>query len=93
LLKLREKLASRGPRGIISLGKQFRIMDDDNSRTLEFSEFYKAMKDLQLGFSDDEVKLLFAGFDIDRSGHISYDEFLRIIRVFFKILIEIGKNK
>lgn len=68
-------------------------MDDDNSRTLEFSEFYKAMKDLQLGFSDDEVKLLFAGFDIDRSGHISYDEFLRIIRVFFKILIEIGKNK
>lgn len=43
--KVRTKLASRGARGIIGMGKQFRIFDDDNSRSLDFSEFTKAMKE------------------------------------------------
>ena len=36
LRNLRDKLASRGARGITGLGRQFRIMDDDNSRSLQF---------------------------------------------------------
>ena len=54
--RLRAKLASRGARGIIGLGKQFRIMDDNNSRSLDIYEFTKAMKDYMLGFSDSEIK-------------------------------------
>jgi Ca2+-binding EF-hand superfamily protein len=54
--RLRQKLASRGARGIIGLGKQFRIMDDNNSRSLDLYEFTKAMKDYMLGFSDSEIK-------------------------------------
>lgn len=50
--RLKTKLASRGARGIIGLGKQFRIMDDNNSRSLDIYEFTKAMKDYMLGFSD-----------------------------------------
>lgn len=50
--KLKKKLASRGARGIIGLGKQFRIMDDNNSRSLDTYEFNKAMKDYMLGFND-----------------------------------------
>lgn len=78
--KLRAKLASRGARGIIGLGKQFRIMDDNNSRSLDLYEFTKALKDYMLGFSDSEIRQLYAYFDYDRSGSVDYDEFLRSLR-------------
>jgi len=78
--RLRTKLASRGARGIIGLGKQFRIMDDNNNRSLDIYEFTKAMKDYMLGFSDAEIKALYNYFDIDRSGSVDYDEFLRTLR-------------
>ena len=78
--RLRTKLASRGARGIIGLGKQFRIMDDNNSRSLDIYEFTKAVKDYMLGFSDSEIKTLFNYFDVDRGGSVDYDEFIRILR-------------
>lgn len=75
--KLKQKLASRGARGIIGLGKSFRIMDDNNSRSLDLYEFTKAMNDYMLGFSPAEIKQLFAFFDVDGSGACDYDEFIR----------------
>lgn len=78
--RLRTKLASRGARGIIGLGKQFRIMDDNNSRSLDIYEFTKAVKDYMLGFSDSEIKTLFGYFDSSRDGSVDYDEFIRILR-------------
>jgi len=78
--KLRTKLASRGARGIIGLGKQFRIMDDNNSRSLDLYEFTKAVKDYMLGFNDAEIKTLYNYFDVDRSGSVDYDEFIRSLR-------------
>jgi len=78
--RLRSKLAARGARGIIGLGRAFRIMDDNGSRTLDLYEFTKAMKDFMLGFSDTEIRSLYNYFDYDRCGSISYDEFLRTIR-------------
>lgn len=55
-------------------------MDDNNSRSLDLYEFTKAMKDYMLGFSDTELRALFAYVDYDRSGSIDYDEFIRSIR-------------
>jgi calcyphosin len=55
-------------------------MDDDNSRNLDIYEFTKAVKDYMLGFSDSEIKVLFSYFDVDRSGAICYDEFIRSLR-------------
>ena len=55
-------------------------MDDNNSRSLDTYEFTKALKDYMLGFSDSEIRSLFAYFDTDRSGSLDYDEFLRAIR-------------
>ncbi len=78
--RLRTKLASRGARGLIGLGKQFRIMDDNNSRSLDIYEFTKAMKDYMLGFSDAELKSLYSYFDSDRGGAVDYDEFIRALR-------------
>lgn len=78
--RLRKKLATRGARGIIGLGKQFRIMDDNHSMSLDRYEFTKAMQDYMLGFSEGEIATLFRVFDYDRSGLIEYNEFLRTIR-------------
>lgn len=80
LQRLRDKLKSRGARGIIGLSKQFRIMDDNHSLSLDKFEFSKAMQDYMLGFSEGEIQTLFSHFDVDRSGLIEYDEFLRAIR-------------
>lgn len=80
LARLRQKLASRGARGIIGLSKQFRIMDDNHSMSLDKYEFNKAMQDYMLGFSEGEISRLFTFFDYDRSGLVEYDEFLRTIR-------------
>jgi Ca2+-binding EF-hand superfamily protein len=77
---LKDKLASRGSRGIIGLARQFKIMDDDNSKSLSKGEFNKAMQDFALGFSPQQCSQLFDYFDVDKGGSIDYDEFLRAIR-------------
>ena len=78
--QLKQKLASRGARGMIGLQRQFKIMDDDGSRQLSSYEFCKALSDYGLGFSKGEQQALFSYFDFDGSGQISYDEFIRSIR-------------
>jgi len=76
----RDKIAARGVRGMLSLGKLFRIIDDDNSHSISYPEFLKCCKDLRLGFEEADVKALFNSFDTNRNGEIDYDEFLRTIR-------------
>ena len=55
-------------------------MDDNNSKSIDFQEFSKAMRDYGLGFQPDEMKGMYAIFDINKDGSIDYDEFLRQIR-------------
>ena len=43
LEQFRTRLAKRGSRGIMGLGRQFRIADDDNSKALNMEEFKKAV--------------------------------------------------
>jgi len=49
---MKTKILARGTRGILQLGKFFRIIDDNNSHTLECDEFKKVCKELRLNFSD-----------------------------------------
>lgn len=80
LLKIRNKLASRGVRGICSIAKNFAIIDDNNSHVLDYEEFKKCCKDFRFGLSEEEIQTAFNAFDRDNSGQIEYDEFLRTIR-------------
>jgi calcyphosin len=75
--KFREALAKRGVRGIMSLRRSFMIADDNNDKTIDFNEFKKLIKDYRIPVEDKDIKALFSEFDSDRSGSISYDEFLR----------------
>jgi len=80
LEKLRGKLAKRGARGIIGLGRSFRIMDDNHSMSLDKYEFGKAMSDFAVGLTEGEIATLFGLFDANANGLVEYDEFLRAVR-------------
>jgi hypothetical protein len=81
LERLQAQLKARGARGIIGLSRKFRILDDDNSKSLSMSEFKKGIRECGLSLSELELHELFTTFDQDRSGSIDYDEFLRGVRV------------
>ena len=97
LVLFREKLNSRGARGIIGLARQFRIMDDDDSRSIDFYEFSKAVRDYRVQINDGQLQHIFTAIDRDQSGVIDYDEFLRAVRGsmnnFRKTLVEQAFNK
>lgn len=73
-------MQQRGVRGIFGLGRLFKIMDDDNSKSLSRPEFEKACRDFKCEMSSEDVGRLFSAFDLNRDGTIQYDEFLRIVR-------------
>ena len=80
MVKLREKLAARGARGIIGLQRVFKILDDNGNGTLEIQEFWKALCDFRLKFSQDECRALFDSFDENDDGVLDFDELLRALK-------------
>jgi hypothetical protein len=76
----RATLKARGAHGICGISKKFRIVDDDNSGTITLPEFEKMVAEHALGWTADQIKLMFAHFDKDKSGSIVFDEFIRTIR-------------
>ena len=67
---MREALSDRGIRGIIGLAKQFKLMDDNNTSTIDYLEFKKTISDYRLGLEDFEIEMLFGAFDIGGEGII-----------------------
>ena len=80
LVKLKKELSSRGAKGIVGMGRKFRIMDDDGSKSLNMAEFKKAMKEMNMGLSDKELRVLFTHFDADNGGSINFEEFIQGVR-------------
>ncbi|EGR28906.1 hypothetical protein IMG5_167000 [Ichthyophthirius multifiliis] len=85
--QFKTKIITRGTRGIYSLRRLFRIIDDDNSKNLSLEEFAKCCKDLRMGLNEQQSQHLFDYFDRDGSGEISYDEFL------ISIVGEMNRNR
>ena len=56
--------------------KAFGIYDKDNSGNISTEEFYKVLKNLGQKISKDEAQELVNELDQDRSGEISFDEFV-----------------
>ena len=81
--QFRQKIKSRGAKGLIGLQRLFKIMDDDNSKSLNYVEFNSALKDFRMGLDQDDSKRLFNAFDKQRNGIVDYDEFLRVVRVIY----------
>lgn len=77
--RVRTRIKERGARGILNLGKSFKIMDDDRSGYLDNAEFAKALKSYRISNDNMEIQAIFEVFDPDNNGEIVYDEFLREI--------------
>jgi Ca2+-binding EF-hand superfamily protein len=69
-------IISRGCNSLYELMRVFITLDTDNSKSLSFSEFKKALRDFNLKADDNDVRLLFNYFDSSGDGLLSYDEFL-----------------
>lgn len=80
LERFRTAIKKRGSRGIMGIGRSFRIADDDRSGQLSLEEFKKCVRDFRAGLNEADAERLFHVFDSGRSGQISYDEFLYGIR-------------
>lgn len=79
--KLRAQCLARGASGIKGLGRAFRIVDDDNSKSLEYNEFKKGMENYGVYLdSEQEYRNVFEKFDADGSGSVDFEEFLRNLR-------------
>ncbi|XP_066552251.1 calcyphosin-like protein [Amia ocellicauda] len=78
--KLRLQCLTRGSAGIKSLARTFRIMDDDNSGTLDVKEFLKGLGDYGVVVDKNEALQIFRLLDKDGGGTIDFDEFLQALR-------------
>lgn len=76
---IRQKIIARGARGINGIKRVFKIMDDNDSKTLDMKEFIKAMQDYRVQVEQQDIAKVFKMFDRDGNGEINYDEFLRSI--------------
>jgi len=63
----------------------FRRMDDDGSRSLNFEEFSKGIRETGLELNSEDMEQLFISFDLDGSGSVNIDEFLIAVRVIIYI--------
>lgn len=80
LAVLRNLLAARGASSIKAMGKKFRIMDDDGSRSLNFEEFFKGITDCGMDITKAQAQDLFSYLDKDKGGAIDFEEFLKCMR-------------
>jgi len=84
--RLREVLRARGGgvSSLQSMGRQFRIMDKHGKGSVNIEDMTKSFDDFcrgfGLNFSRMEYQELFAFFDKDKDGAISYNEFVLGIR-------------
>lgn len=76
----RESLKARGARGIAGLSRKFRIADDNGNGLIDLKEFTKVVSEHGFNWTAAQIKLLFDSFDHDKSGSITFDEFLVAVR-------------
>lgn len=64
---------------MVGLRRQFKIMDDNGSGTLDYNEFKKAIRDFRVEMDPKDIDNLFKAFDLNGNGDIDYDEFVRVV--------------
>ncbi len=56
-------------------------MDDDGNRSLGYEEFRKGIDESGVKINEEGCRALFSAIDVDNSGAVCINEFLKAIRV------------
>ncbi|NXO64772.1 CAPSL protein, partial [Phainopepla nitens] len=80
LEKLRLQCLAKGSSGIKGLGRAFQVIDGNKSRSLDFNEFLRGLRNYAVLINKEEAEELFQIFDKDGNGRIDFDEFLVTLR-------------
>ena len=81
----RQKLVSKGVKGILIFKKSFRALDVTNSKQVSLPNFMEILKENRFKYDEINTEKLFKIFDKDRSGLINYDTLLHVSVVSFRI--------
>ena len=77
--KVKKQIIKKGAGGGKSLKliiRRFGAYDDNNDKQITFEEFAAGLKDHGISITDKEARAAFDGFDMDKSGSLSVNEFI-----------------
>jgi calcyphosin len=79
LQRITNKCIQRGERGLFGLKRLFQTFDTDNSGTLEYKEFKRAIQDFKLDLEEGDIQSIFKSFDANGDGVLDIHEFMDMI--------------
>lgn len=79
--EVKAKILDRSSGGIKGIARIFKAMDDNGNRQLDIEDFRWGFIDYGFNLTVEEAQHLLQHFDRDGNGTVSYDEFLRALKV------------
>ena len=84
--EVKSKILTRSSGGIKGIARIFKAMDDNGNRQLDVEDFRWGFIDYGFNLTQEEAQHLVNHFDRDGNGTVSYDEFLRALKVSTRFL-------
>ena len=81
ITEVKAKILQRSSGGIKGIARIFKAMDDNGNRQLDLEDFRWGFIDYGFNLTVEEAQQLLTHFDRDGNGTVSYDEFLRALKV------------
>lgn len=78
--KLKARLRTCGVQGFVNLQRSIRSMDKHDRKRINMTDFKVAMKKIETGLSEAEVRMLFDYFNNEHRGSIDTDIFIKKVR-------------
>ena len=78
---MKAKICERSAAGIKGIARIFKAMDDNGNGQLDVDDFRWGFIDYGFNLTQEEAQQLLEHFDKDKNGTISFDEFLRTLKV------------
>jgi Ca2+-binding EF-hand superfamily protein len=75
-----KEIRELGTTCLITLLKQFKLNDENNSKELDVYAFSKALQEYETELSEEEITSLFNYFDKEKTGFVNYINFSNAIR-------------
>lgn len=77
---LRERCISEGLGTLRGLSVLFRTMDKDFSKSITLKEMKSGLKKFGLKVAKADLQIIYDHFDVDQSGHVDFNEFLKALQ-------------